>query len=147
MIRPMGGSILSTNGSRNDLCRLSGASAVGRLPHFGFPLQSFPFTNLILLVLFADFGQEFLLIRDFKTMLLKFCLDLGNVVGRILLHTVLQFKPSSGTSLVLQMVCCPPKSSCFLYRGLPPHKLTFNQIGREFRLTHIHGSVVQEILA
>ena len=31
--------------------------------------------------------------------------------------------------------------------GIDTTQLTFNQVGRDFRLTDIHGSVVQEILA
>lgn len=31
--------------------------------------------------------------------------------------------------------------------GIDHTQLTFNQVGRDFRLTNIHGSVVQEILA
>jgi hypothetical protein len=31
--------------------------------------------------------------------------------------------------------------------GVDHTKLTFNQVGRDFRLTDVHGSVVQEILA
>jgi len=31
--------------------------------------------------------------------------------------------------------------------GIDHTKLTWNQVGRDFRLTNVHGSVVKEILA